>query len=249
MQGLKSWLRKPPPPAPASRALPATGWSMTKSAADEPAPPSVSTFPEPMTLDLFEPLFLAAPKRVCFGLADGERVRVGEEHPEPRDAQPELAFDPAETVVVTPRRRAEPDVVDAGVGAAEILELQELLSERMPGLLARVDLAGKLEAHGEEASGDQEPSIAEVVAAVEAARAEVESAFALLHPDPPPDQTADIVRLDDMRSSIRFQPTPEDCSEGALLAQLHAHLEAEHEAFRAKIDALQSEFGLSTAAA
>lgn len=118
------------------------------------------------------PMLFLAPRRERFGLADeGSR-------PAPSDAAPLLKL---RSVVETPDellpRRRGPSLAAteaAGLGADEILELHDMLSERMPQLLSQIDLEAKLAPP----PGD-EPSIASIVSAAEAARASVEQAAAV----------------------------------------------------------------------
>lgn len=114
------------------------------------------------------PMLYLAPRRARFGLAD--------EGARPLSA-PMLRLRPVEADAETdyqPRRRGPSLAATeaAGVGADEILELHELLAERMPHLLEQIDLEAKIDPAPP--ADPDEPSIACVVSAIEAARASVE---------------------------------------------------------------------------
>lgn len=174
--GVKSLWKKSP--AAAKRApLNLTPPDLTPSAGPvAPELPADCAPPESATasvmLETDAPMLFLAPRRARFGLADEGARPVSE---------PRLSFkatpDAAEDFEFQPRRRGASLAATeaAGVGADEILELHEMLSERMPQLLSQIDLEAKLE-QAPSQPADDEPSIAAVVASIEAARAGVERA-------------------------------------------------------------------------
>lgn len=134
-------------------------------------PPRAET--SPVIAEADAPMLFLAPKRARFGLAD-EGARPASE--------PRLSFkatlEVEEDLDFQPRRRGASLAATeaAGVGADEILELHEMLSERMPQLLSQIDLDVKLEQLAPQPPADDQPSIAAVVNSIEAARAGVERA-------------------------------------------------------------------------
>lgn len=139
--GLKRILRRgSPTPAPAeaeSRAKKST--ASAPVVFEAPAFASPPLF-EPSTLTLDLPLDLTqaeAPRRARFGLASGPREPEAPSAPEPPLL---LTPDPAAPIVIPRRRREE----GGAIGTQEIMELHELLAERMPALLKKVDLPAKV---------------------------------------------------------------------------------------------------------
>lgn len=174
--GVKSLLKKADasPKRPPLNLTPIDLTPASEQAAPEfPAavPPRGET--PPVIAEADAPMLFLAPKRARFGLADEGARPVSE---------PRLSFkatlEVEEDLDFQPRRRGASLAATeaAGVGADEILELHEMLSERMPQLLSQIDLDAKLEQLAPQPPADDQPSIADVVASIEAARAGVERA-------------------------------------------------------------------------
>jgi len=122
-------------------------------------------------------------------------------------------IDLSQPIVVAPRRQA----IEAGaIGAEEVMELRELLAERLPHLLTpAVETA--LEEH--------DPFVALPAPAPVAAEP------VLAAPAP-----AQVAKPDWSRRAICFTPARvEMAAEQALLSDLYARLTAEHDAVRARL--------------
>lgn len=190
-------------------------------------PPAVTPTAEPLALaaEADAPMLFLAPKRARFGLADEGARPV---------SQPRLSFkatpDVDQEPEFQPRRRGASLAATeaAGVGADEILELHDMLSERMPQLLNQIDLDAKMERLAPQPPADDQPSIAAVVASIEAARAGVERA-AVREAWAEAETALSTVRRESSRPSTRRRR----------LADLHAELTSHHAELDGDLQAVQ----------
>lgn len=219
LSGIKSLVSKSPPVRRPPLNL--TPLTLTPAASQPIGSSRTEAANEPATLDASRddgvPMLFIAPKRERFGLADeGSRPVAApmlklkasfppEPLPEPRRKGPSLAATEA-----------------AGIGADEILELHDMLSERMPHLLEQIDLEAKLAP-----SPDlDQPNIA----AVEAARASADQAAAASAWG----EASAVLRV------CTWDDSAEAHARRSRLALAHAEAASEHALLKGDLDAVRN---------